>query len=76
MNSFTSNWKELWTVLLSLERYVKETPSNLVKDSLFVNFTDNRVTYYNPISGKSSADSLHEFALRAVQIVTYHRLKL
>jgi hypothetical protein len=54
---FSSNWKELRTLLATLERAKKKRKQ--VKGATFFYFTDNIVTYYIVSSGASPSPLLH-----------------
>lgn len=54
---FTSNWKELRTLLHTLER---EEDSDRLRGCTVLYFTDNIVTYYVSHSGGSSIPALHQ----------------
>ena len=53
----TSNWKELKTLLLTLQLMVRDREA--VWGSTLFYFTDNSVTYYIAASGSSSSPGLH-----------------
>jgi hypothetical protein len=57
---YTSNWKELKTLCLTLEQLLHD-PSRrkAVKGTTLFYFTDNEVTYYIAHSGSSSTPALH-----------------
>jgi hypothetical protein len=59
---FSSNWKELRTLLATLQ-HAKEQDSSLAGTTFFY-FTDNIVTYYIVSSGASSSFELHRLIVK------------
>jgi hypothetical protein len=59
---FSSNWKELWTLVHTLEREVGGT-GRLHNSTLFY-FTDNIITYYIMSGGSSSSPELQHLIRR------------
>lgn len=55
---FSSNWKELTTLRLTLEALAEEPHEEVVGTTVFY-FTDNLVTYWIAESGSSSTERLH-----------------
>jgi hypothetical protein len=55
---FTSNWKELRTLLATLER-AKHNHQEQIKGATFFYFTDNTVSYFIVSSGASTSPLLH-----------------
>lgn len=55
---FSSNWKELTTLRLTLEAIAEEPRDQITGTTLFY-FTDNLVTYWIAASGSSSEPRLH-----------------
>ena len=76
VNSFTSNWRELRTVLFALQRLVRNKPANEIRDTLCFIFTDNRVSYWILSSGSSKVPKLHELVLEIVLITSHYRIHL
>jgi hypothetical protein len=56
---FSSNWKELTTLLLTLEHIAREGPGEVQGATVFY-FTDNSTTYWISQKGSSRYPSLHE----------------
>ena len=48
--SYSSNWKELQTLLLTLQNIARDAPAEVHGTALFC-FTDNMVTYYINATG-------------------------
>ena len=60
VRQFLSNWKELWTLLITMEHLVSSPQQyQMVKDITVFYFTDNEVTYYIASSGTSPTPALH-----------------
>ena len=57
--SCSSNWKELKTLLLTLQRLASNAPDEVRGATLFY-FTDNSTTYYVCASGSSRSPGLHD----------------
>ena len=64
VNTFTSNWKELRSILLAIERLDSRSTGPILAGSSLVLFTDNLVSYYIMKSGSSKFPRLHELVLR------------
>jgi len=64
---FSSNWKELSTLKLALERLVDHGDPSLIKTTAVFYFTDNSVTYYIASCGSSPILLLH-------RLISYIRL--
>ena len=62
---FTSNWKELRTLLRTLERIYDRADRHKWKGVTLFYFTDNQVTYYVVQNGSSSSEGLHSL-VRAI----------
>ena len=60
---FSSNWKELHTLLETLER-AKAHGKRKFRGSTFFYFTDNLVTYYIAFAGTSPSPTLHAMIQR------------
>jgi hypothetical protein len=60
---FDSNWRELRTLLWTLERQQKN-PSGFVRGGTLFYFTDNLVSYYVVHNGSSTSPALHELVRR------------
>jgi hypothetical protein len=56
---FSLNWKELRTLLATLQQ-AQHNNNNTVSDATFFYFTDNLVTYYIVNSGSSTSPKLHK----------------
>jgi hypothetical protein len=56
---FSSNWKELSTLKLSLEQMWHEDPASLQGVTVFY-FTDNSGVYWISAAGSSSSPTLHD----------------
>ena len=69
--SYSSNWKELQTLLLTLQNIARDAPAEVYGTTLFY-FTDNMVTYYINASGSSRSPGLHAL----VEQIRYHELLL
>ena len=67
---FTSNFKELHTLLLSLQNLRLYGDLNTIRHSTVFYFTDNTVTYYIAASGSSSTPALYELisSIRILEI--------
>ena len=76
VNSFTSNWRELKTILFALHRLVRDKPADEIRDTLSFVFTDNRVSYWILHSGSSKIPKLHELVLEIVLITSHYRIHL
>ncbi len=61
--SYSSNWKELTTLLLTLE-HIKATDIDSVRDTTVFYFTDNSATYWICNKGSSRHPHLHEQVVR------------
>ena len=72
---FTSNWKEMRTLLATLER-AKAQRRQDISGVTFFYFTDNTTTYFAVSSGSSTAPSLHDMVekIKAIGIGTRHCL--
>ena len=70
MYKFTSNFKELKTLLLSLQNLRLYGDLNTIRHSTVFYFTENTVTYYIGASGSSSTPLLHELisSIRLLEI--------
>lgn len=66
--SFSSNWKELTTLLITLETLLKTDPDT-VRGAMVFYFTDNSTTYWVCQKGSSRHTHLHE------QVVKIRRLE-
>ena len=62
VHSFSSNWKELRTLVHTLEREIGG--KGLLRNSTLFYFTDNLVTYYIVTSGSSSSPELQKLLRR------------
>ena len=71
--SFSSNWKELRTLVQMLE---KEQGKDRLSDGLMFYFTDNLVTYYIVQSGSSSASELHKLVRRVKQLALQLKVRV
>ena len=69
--SYSSNWKELQTLLLTLQNIARDAPTEVYGTTLFY-FTDNMVTYYINASGSSRSPGLHAL----IEQTRYHELLL
>lgn len=69
MYRFSSNWKELTTLLLTLEHIQHGTPNDVENTTVFY-FTDNSTTYWICQKGSSKHPSLHEQVekIRALEV--------
>ena len=65
---FSSNWKELKTLLLTLQQLASDCPESLAGTTVFY-FTDNTATYYISASGSSHSTGLHAL-IEQVQLIT------
>ena len=76
VHSFDSNWKELRTLLYSLEWVTLRFPQKLVNTTLFY-FTDNVVSYYVVHNGSSTSSRLHELVLmiKLLEVKFHFRLE-
>ena len=63
VHHFSSNWKELSTLLLTLERLAGD-PDRRVKGCTVFYFTDNTTTYYVVAGGSSRSPGLHQLVER------------
>jgi len=59
VHSFSSNWKELKTILVSLQRSAQDDPSS-VRNRLIIYFTDNMVSYDIIRKRRSKIAKLHQ----------------
>jgi hypothetical protein len=59
VSHFDSNWRELRTLLWTLERLYDRNPDGHIGGTLFY-FTDNLVSYYAVQNGSSSSPALHD----------------
>lgn len=59
---FSSNWKELRTLVLTMQQLKKDHRS-LVEDTTIFYFTDNSTTYWIAAAGSSKWDKLHALIL-------------
>lgn len=64
----SSNWKELKTLLLTLQQLATAPTDDLEGSTVFY-FTDNSVTYYVSSSGASSSPGLHSL-VEQIQLLT------
>jgi hypothetical protein len=64
---FTSNWKEMRTLLATLER-AKAQRRQDISGVTFFYFTDNTTTYFAVTSGSSTAPSLHDMVEKIKQL--------
>jgi hypothetical protein len=62
VHSFSSNWKELWTLVHTLER--EDGGSGRLHKSTLFYFTDNLVTYYIVSGGSSGSPELQKLICR------------
>ena len=65
---FSSNWKELYTLLLTLQQLADDDPDSVRHTTLFY-FTDNSATYWIASSGSSSSPSLHRLITEIKRLV-------
>jgi hypothetical protein len=74
--TFDSNWKELRTLLWTLERKL-EQKENMRGATLFY-FTDNMVTYYIVHNGSSRSPELHKLIrqIKAVEFIMRRRVEV
>ena len=63
VHHFSSNWRELHTLLLTLERAL-EKPGGNFRETVLMYFTDNLVTYYIVNSGSSTNPALHRMIMK------------
>lgn len=65
---FSSNWKELSTLLLTLQHLRGTAPDSVIGTTVFY-FTDNSTTYWISSSGSSSSPELHHLieAIRTLE---------
>ena len=68
VHSFSSNWKELKTLLLTLQQVSANAPGQVEGTTMFY-FTDNAVTYYITSSGSSRSPGLHDL-IKQIQLLT------
>jgi hypothetical protein len=64
----SSNWKELRTLLVTLERILESGGEARVRASTIFCFTDNSTTYYCVQNGSSSSPGLHEL-VRQIKLI-------
>jgi hypothetical protein len=64
---FTSNWKEMRTLLTTLEQ-AKAQRRQDISGVTFFYFTDNTTTYFAVTSGSSTAPSLHDMVEKIKQL--------
>jgi hypothetical protein len=67
VHTFSSNWRELKTLLLTLEQEVEAlitTGTSRFADMTLLYFTDNMTTYHVTMSGSSKSPRLHELVKR------------
>ena len=67
VHHFSSNWRELRTLVWSLERHLHSKRTDLRRGTVFY-FTDNIVTYYVMQNGSSSSPELHKL-VRAAKLL-------
>ena len=65
---FSSNWKELYTLLLTLQQVAEEDPASVRHTTLFY-FTDNSATYWIASSGSIGSPSLHRLITEIKRLV-------
>jgi hypothetical protein len=68
---FSSNWKELRTLLWTLER-LEESDEHRLKGVTLFYFTDNMTTYYVVQNGSSKSPELH----RLIRSIKWHEIRL
>jgi hypothetical protein len=67
VHHFTSNWRELRTLVWSLERHCQANRQDMKGGTVFY-FTDNIVTYFVMQNGSSSSTELHKL-VRAAKLL-------
>ena len=75
VHQFSSNWRELKTLLLTLEQEVdtfRETGTSRFSDRTLLYFTDNMTAYHITTAGSSKSQSLH----RLVKQIKHMELQL
>lgn len=71
VHSHSSNWKELKTLLITLQ-LLTANHMEAVKDTTLFYFTDNEVTYYISAAGSSSSPGLHAL----IEQIRHYELRL
>jgi hypothetical protein len=64
---FSSNWKELQTLVLTLERLFRDHSTDVAGTTVFY-FTDNLVTYFITSAGSSRTPALHTLIRRVKEL--------
>ena len=68
VHSFSSNWKELKTLLLTLQQ-IASLRENPVRGATLFYFTDNSTTYWVTHAGSSTSPGLHEL-VEQIQLIS------
>ena len=75
VHKFDSNWRELRTLLYSLEFLISKYPERLINTTLFY-FTDNLVSYYVVHNGSSTSMRLHDLIYKIKMLEIIHQFRL
>ena len=76
VHSFSSNWKELRTILHALQRLTTTSHIKDIQNTLSFIFTDNLVSYWILSSGRSKIPALHQLVLRILHLTSKYGIHL
>ena len=76
VHSFSSNWKELRTIIHALQRLFTNSHIKDIQNTLSFIFTDNFVSYWILTSERSKIPALHQLVLRILHLTSKYGIRL